>query len=218
MSIFPSVSYSALLLLVLCSGCSTITEGRSQQIAIDTMPEGANCILKSNDDVIGIVSSTPGLVHVEKSKYDIVIECTKDGYIKSKIKNHSDFAMSGVGNMILGHWGFVGSMVDSATGASNKYNSRMLITLDADKEAKPVQTAFQHPMQTPMPAQPAPSPAVQALLAPSIPLPAPTPVPPAPATPPVLDVTKWSTPEAIMEQSRRTAAEPGMEVADISSR
>ncbi len=137
--------YCAIPLLILTSACSTIVEGRTQQIMVNTTPEGASCVLKSNDAVLGTISATPGSVRVEKTKNDIVVECTKDGYIKSKIKNHSDYAAASLGNMIFGQWSFVGNMVDAATGANNKYDGRMLVALDKDDDIKIARQSVQEP-------------------------------------------------------------------------
>ncbi len=210
------IRHFTLIILMLTSACSTITEGRSQEVAIDTTPEGANCVLRSNDNVIGIIPSTPGRIRVDKSKYDIVIECSKEGYIKSKIKNHSDFAITSLGNMVFGQWGFVGSMVDSATGASNKYDAHMLIALDVDKDAhSTIASAAPLPPQAALPlAQPV---TVQA--AAQIPSPVQQPmlqhVAQSPASPPILDVTHWANEQSLMDSTRRMAQQPTLEVAEL---
>jgi hypothetical protein len=130
----------AMLILLLNAACSTVVEGRSQKIAITTEPAGAQCVLKSNDNVISIVTQTPAVIDVQKSKYDIVVECTKEGYNKGKAKNHSDYAISGLGNMALWHLSFVGNMIDSATGAGNKYDGQVFVELE---KAPPVITQAQ---------------------------------------------------------------------------
>ncbi len=120
----------ALIALFLTSACSTVMEGSNQKIAVNSVPEGASCILKANDEVVGEVSQTPATVIVAKSKYDIVVECTKDGYLKGKNKNHSDYAISGITNAVFGQFGVMGSMVDNASGAGNKYDSKVFVELE----------------------------------------------------------------------------------------
>lgn len=109
------------------AGCSSIIEGTSQELLINTTPEGANCALEREGQVIGRVSETPGGITVKKSKHDITVICTKKGYETAKFFNKSDVAGATVGNIILG--GGIGWAIDSANGADNKYTTPMNITL-----------------------------------------------------------------------------------------
>lgn len=117
---------SALLLLCL-TGCSTILEGRSQEIMINTSPEAATCVLKRKDETLGTITPTPGSMYVEKTKYDIMITCDKKGYETATYLNHSGEDGAVFGNIILG--GGIGWAVDSATGSDNKYTSPVNISL-----------------------------------------------------------------------------------------
>jgi len=117
---------------LLLSACATIIDGRSQQITVNTNPEGARCELhrhdaQRQDSVIATVESTPGSAYVEKTKYDIKITCTKEGYQQTTYQNHSGVAGATFGNIALG--GLIGWGVDSATGADNKYDSPVNISL-----------------------------------------------------------------------------------------
>jgi hypothetical protein len=112
---------SAIACAMLLSGCSTILEGRSQQVLINTTPPGASCSLVRNNENIGTVSPTPGGIYIEKTKYDIVITCHKDGFDEATFLNKSGTAGATVGNVIAG--GLIGWAVDSASGADNKYDS-----------------------------------------------------------------------------------------------
>lgn len=114
--------------LFLATACSTVIEGRTQTIAVDTYPTGAQCLVKDNDLVLAKVQ-TPGQAVIEKSKNDILVECTKEGYITAKQRNRSDVAITSAANMAFGQWSFVGNMIDSATGASHKYDSRVFMPM-----------------------------------------------------------------------------------------
>lgn len=118
-------------------GCSSIIEGRSQEIVINTNPSGASCTLIRNDMPIGNVSPTPSAILIEKTKYDILIKCNKDGYEEATYFNKSGAAGATVGNIILA--GGIGWAIDSATGADNKYDSPVNITLahDVASEERP---------------------------------------------------------------------------------
>jgi hypothetical protein len=120
---------AGILLLLATSACSTVIEGRTQKIAVDTYPSGADCVIKDNDLILAKVH-TPGTAEINKSKNDILVECTKEGYIPNKKRNRSDVAITSFGNMAFGKLSFVGNMVDSASGASNKYDSKVFMGLN----------------------------------------------------------------------------------------
>jgi hypothetical protein len=118
--------YAALMLLGL-SGCSTIVEGRSQQILVNTNPPGADCRIDRDGEKIADIAGTPGSAYIEKTKRDIRIECGKRGYQDATYMNHSGTAGATWGNIVAG--GLVGWGVDSATGSDNKYETPVNITL-----------------------------------------------------------------------------------------
>ena len=116
-------------LIALC-GCAAIFEGTSQEITINTNPPGANCSLDRKGVSIGRVNPTPGAVTIKKTKDDLTIVCTKDGYQQATVLNHSDAAGATVadviGGLLLGPiaWG-----VDSASGADNKYDGTVNLSM-----------------------------------------------------------------------------------------
>ncbi|MEP0709518.1 MAG: hypothetical protein ABJL17_16450 [Parvibaculum sp.] len=118
---------AAFSLIVSLSACSSIIEGTSQEITVNTNPDGADCSLVREGVSIARINPTPGAATIKKTKYDISIECTKAGYSKATFLNHSDVAGATVGNVILG--GGVGWAIDSASGADNKYETPVNITL-----------------------------------------------------------------------------------------
>lgn len=120
--------YFVLATTITLMGCSSIIEGRTQQIVINTNPPGASCQLVRNGTTVATVTDTPSGVNIEKTKYDIEVRCNKPGYQQATYLNHSGAAGATVGNIILG--GGIGWAVDSATGADNKYDSPVNITLD----------------------------------------------------------------------------------------
>ncbi|MFY9286972.1 MAG: hypothetical protein WAO98_00565 [Alphaproteobacteria bacterium] len=118
---------AVLLSVTFLVGCSSIIEGRSQEIMINTNPDNASCNLKRKDQSLGTINPTPGSIYIEKTKYDIMITCKKKGYEDATYLNHSGAAGATVGNIILG--GGIGWAIDSASGADNKYDSPVNITL-----------------------------------------------------------------------------------------
>jgi hypothetical protein len=113
--------------LLALPACSSIVEGTSQELLINTNPAGADCALKRQGYVIGRVNPTPGGVTVKKTKHDITVVCNKKGYEETTYFNKSGAAGATVGNIILG--GGIGWAIDSASGADNKYETPMNITM-----------------------------------------------------------------------------------------
>lgn len=107
--------------------CSSIIEGRSQQIIVNTNPIGADCGLYRQNVRIATVQNAPGSALIEKTKHDMWIVCVKPGYQMATFYNHSGAAGATFGNIILG--GGIGWAIDSASGADNKYESPVNITL-----------------------------------------------------------------------------------------
>lgn len=119
-------NYVLLSFLVL-TGCASIVEGTSQTLTINTSPTGADCQMVREGRVIGRINPTPGSVVVEKTKHDISVECTKAGYQKISFINESGSEGATWGNIVAG--GGIGWAIDSASGADNKYQEIMNITL-----------------------------------------------------------------------------------------
>jgi hypothetical protein len=107
--------------------CSSIVEGTSQEILVSTNPSEASCDLIREETVIAHIVKTPASTTIKKTKHDMRIECSKEGFHKAVYYNKSDVAGATVGNIILG--GGVGWAIDSASGADNKYTSPVNITL-----------------------------------------------------------------------------------------
>jgi hypothetical protein len=117
------------VMLVLVAGCASIVSGTSQQITIDSNPKGANCSLSREGQAIGNVLTPSGLV-IKKTKHDIAIVCDKTGYQRATATLTSDVESTTFGNLLIG--GAVGWAIDSATGADNKYDDVITVTLVPD--------------------------------------------------------------------------------------
>lgn len=113
-------------LVLLLAACSTVTEGTSQTLSFDSMPQGADCKLTRLGAVIGQVR-TPGAVVVQKTKHDIAVNCTKEGFAETSANVKSDYAAATFGNIILG--GGIGWAIDASSGAHNKYDANTMVTL-----------------------------------------------------------------------------------------
>ena len=115
--------------------CSSIIEGRSQTILVNTNPAGADCGLYREGIRIATVQNAPGSAMIEKSKHSIWIACVKPGYQQATFYNKSGVAGATVGNIILG--GGIGWIIDSASGADNKYDTPVNMTLIPNVPGQP---------------------------------------------------------------------------------
>jgi hypothetical protein len=111
----------------LLAACSSIVEGTSQQIVVDTEPPGASCNFIRQGVPIARISPTPGAATIEKTKHDITIECELADFRKSTYLNKSEVAGATLGNILIG--GGIGWAIDSASGADNKYTSPVVLAL-----------------------------------------------------------------------------------------
>lgn len=113
------------------SGCATIFEGTSQEITVVTNPPDASCVFERQGTVIATIPHTPAAATVRKLKYDITIKCDKPGYQQAQYLNHSGTSAAIAGNIAadLILTAGLSSIVDSANGADNKYDSAANITL-----------------------------------------------------------------------------------------
>ena len=116
---------------VAVSGCATVFEGTSQEITVNTNPEGALCVFTRQGLEVGRGANTPGTANIRKSKYDIIVTCSKAGYQTGTYLNHSGttatIAANVAADLIL--TAGLSSIVDSADGADNKYDSAVNISL-----------------------------------------------------------------------------------------
>jgi len=108
-------------------GCSTITQGTAQTIAINTYPSGCECTLTRAGLVIGEINPTPATVSVFKDNKPIFIRCRKKGFLENSGQLGSGFEGMTVGNVIFG--GLIGVFVDMGSGATHHYPTTATVIL-----------------------------------------------------------------------------------------
>ena len=117
----------ALSLLVLAPGCATIMEGSSQSVTVTTDPAGANCTVDRAGQHIGQVFPTPGSIHLDKSKNDLSVTCSHDGYQTATVAQSPKFQGTTFGNIVAG--GLIGVAIDAASGANFQYPSEVKVLM-----------------------------------------------------------------------------------------
>src|SRR4051812_12952208 len=111
------------------SGCATIIEGTTQSVSVNTDPvQRAQCTLNNSQGTWYITS--PGSVVVHKTKTDLTVTCSKEGYVTKRIVATSHFKGTTAGNVVFGVVGApVGAGVDAASGANFYYESPLIVPL-----------------------------------------------------------------------------------------
>jgi hypothetical protein len=115
------------LILLLGTGCATLTQGSSQTITVATDPAGANCALSRDGTTVAVINPTPGSIPVGKASGTISVLCKHAGYQDSAGVLASEFQAMTFGNILFG--GLIGLAVDAASGAMNKYPDMVTITM-----------------------------------------------------------------------------------------
>jgi len=114
---------------LLCSGCATVTRGRSQDWTANTQPIGAVVTLSN-----GEVCKTPCTLKLRR-KYPFAVDICKAGYkrVQTQVVSsiHGAGAVGLAGNVLLG--GLIGAGVDVGTGAGKDLAPNPLeVTLEVD--------------------------------------------------------------------------------------
>lgn len=131
------------------SGCASIFEGTTQQISVNTTPPGARCTFWRNGAYIADVPVTPGAVTIDKTKDELVIVCSKPGYIAATFVNKSGLAMATLANILTAGLAWA---VDSSRGADNKYQGEVSLALAPAPAGTPGPVGIPAPEPSPAPA------------------------------------------------------------------
>lgn len=117
---------SVLLVMLVCSGCASITGSKNQPVSVQASHNGkildnADCTLV-NDKGTWFVKA-PGSTVVQKSGQDLVVTCNRDG-LPQGVATYASSANGGVwGNILFG--GLIGFAVDASSGAAFDYPTSM---------------------------------------------------------------------------------------------
>jgi len=109
--------------VVLTTGCASITGSEMQQLSLTTKGEDAKTIegakCKLQNDKGTWEATSPGFVNVHRSSEDLTVVCAKDGEKDGLLKAISRAAGSMWGNIIFG--GGIGAIVDHNKGNGYSY-------------------------------------------------------------------------------------------------
>jgi|CXWL01.1.fsa_nt_gi hypothetical protein len=118
-------------IVLLASGCASITGSEIQNIALSTRSENgaalpkADCELKNDKGQWKTV--TPGFVAVQRSAEDLLVTCTKTGEKDGMLRAISRAAGGMFGNIIFG--GGIGALIDHNKGTGYDYPDSLLVEM-----------------------------------------------------------------------------------------
>jgi len=78
---------------------------------------------------IGAIPVTPGSIRLDKSKNDLSVTCSKEGFQTATVAHAPSFGGATFGNIIAG--GVIGVVVDAASGANYTYPDDIRIEMAA---------------------------------------------------------------------------------------
>lgn len=119
--------------VVLASGCASITSDKMQSLAVTTQTsdgkliEKAKCSLKNDKGNWQV--ETPGTVAVHRSAEDIVVECKKEGAPDGIARGISRAAGGMWGNIVFG--GGIGAVIDHTSGTGYNYPNDLPVKMGA---------------------------------------------------------------------------------------
>lgn len=122
---------AVLLASATLTGCATIVTGSSQTLTVTTTPPGASCVIDRAGDRVGAIATTPGSITIGKSKNDLSVTCSKEGFETATLAHPANFNGVTFGNILLG--GVVGIVVDMSTGANFYYSGDVRMDMPATK-------------------------------------------------------------------------------------
>ena len=112
-------------ILVILSGCATVTQGTQQAISFKLEPKDTICeSSRVGDGKLGRVSSSSSTLFVGKDKDDIIVVCNAVGYEQSTTKVVSGATGAGVTGVLLDF-----GITDMITGAMYRYPEEVTIAL-----------------------------------------------------------------------------------------
>ena len=113
--------------LLLLPACAGVIDRAEQPVTVFTDPPGAYCVLSRNGAAVGVITPSPGLLHVKNSKHHISVRCSKALHENETAVLASSRRGVTIGDIVVK--GMIGLAVDAGTGASHEYPSSITLFL-----------------------------------------------------------------------------------------
>jgi len=129
-----SIALAISLTVPALCGCASILTGSSQQVTVDSNPEGAKCVIYRSGSRLQ-EGTTPMTFALEKSVRDLDISCINSAQREVRGKSKTSLQPWVLGNIILG--GLLGIIIDFSTGAASAYDTPVMIEFDSPDAGLP---------------------------------------------------------------------------------
>lgn len=120
---------AAMSALLLTSGCASVMEGTTQQVAVDSDPAGADCTVSNSQGKWPV--KTPGAVTVQKSASVLVVHCSKAGYQNGSAYYAPRMSSMAAAGAMMPYVGLIDAVTDASSGAAMIYPDNAFVLLKA---------------------------------------------------------------------------------------
>ncbi len=120
-----SRAVSVLCRIAACAGvlllpaCFGVIDRAEQPVTVFTDPPGAYCVLSRNGATVGVVTPSPGILHVENSRHHISVRCSKALHEDETAVLTASRRDLTVGEIVVK--GPIGLAFDAGTSATHEY-------------------------------------------------------------------------------------------------
>ncbi|MCY4501237.1 MAG: hypothetical protein OXE57_06730 [Alphaproteobacteria bacterium] len=105
--------------MLLLPACFGVIDRAEQPVTVFTDPPGAYCVLSRNGATVGVVTPSPGILHVENSRHHISVRCSKALHEDETAVLTASRRDLTVGEIVVK--GPIGLAFDAGTSATHEY-------------------------------------------------------------------------------------------------
>lgn len=105
--------------VLLLPACFGVIDRAEQPVTVFTDPPGAYCVLSRNGATVGVVTPSPGILHVENSRHHISVRCSKALHEDETAVLTASRRDLTVGEIVVK--GPIGLALDAGTSATHEY-------------------------------------------------------------------------------------------------
>ena len=105
--------------VLLLPACLGVIDRAEQPVTVFTDPPGAYCVLSRNGATVGVVTPSPGILHVKNSRHHISVRCSKALHEDETAVLAASRRDLTVGDVVVK--GPIGLAVDAGTSATHQY-------------------------------------------------------------------------------------------------
>ncbi len=108
------LKFAPLVLALFAISCASIISGTSQNVSINSTPDGAKVVVKTSGGMMVYNGTTPSTCKLQR-KNEYIVYITMEGYKEQQVIIDHSFNAWVIGNLICG--GVLGLIIDAVDGA-----------------------------------------------------------------------------------------------------